>query len=372
MKNHPGHPQSIPNFSQRQLMLCFAYLAYCGEQITAANPETRILRIINEALPQIPPLNTPNPTWQVVWGPAVYKTPGARYQENMTFIAQSNADPAQLVVATRGTNRVADLDWLLEDFDVFQMMPWPPGTEVADPVERISESTSIDLQIVLTTPSAIVAKGTTLCDFLQTLPSEPLNVCVTGHSLGGCLSSTLALYLKEQQASWDHSKQSIVSNISFAGPTAGNEGFASYSDSVFSGGPFPPGWDTTLGSTCDAVRCSLDVAPLGWDSNNVAINNPNVVTLYGDKIKFHGLEWWLVKKHVIELLTNLVAQQNYRQIKALQALLPGVFHGKGTRSCNVKTILEAYAAEAGWQHGHSYPTILQVPSLLNSNIISMT
>ncbi len=43
----------------------------------------------------------------------------------MTFVAQSVAEGTELIVAARGTNGVADLDWLMEDFDVRQMMPWP-------------------------------------------------------------------------------------------------------------------------------------------------------------------------------------------------------------------------------------------------------
>ncbi len=57
----------------------FAYLAYCGEEIITPGPAAAILQLIQAAMPQIPPLSPPNPTWNVAWGPAVYTTPGALY-----------------------------------------------------------------------------------------------------------------------------------------------------------------------------------------------------------------------------------------------------------------------------------------------------
>src|SRR5271168_1815596 len=124
---------TIQNLSQRQIMLSFAYLAYCGEEIVTPNPQAQILSLINAAMPQIPPIASPNPTWKVVWGPAVYTTPGALYQDNLMFVAQNQSDLSQFAIAIRGTNFVADLDWLMDDFDVRQMMTWPPGSTVSTP-----------------------------------------------------------------------------------------------------------------------------------------------------------------------------------------------------------------------------------------------
>jgi hypothetical protein len=106
-----------------------------------------------------------------------------------------------------------------------------------------------------------------------------------------------------------------------------------------------------------------------WDSNNVSVNTPNLITLYGSNIEFHGLEWDLIHSHVVTLLTNLLAQQGYRQIEATEAPLPGTFNGQGTDSISLPTLLEAYVTQALWQHVNSYPTLLGVLELLNSNII---
>src|SRR5262249_460381 len=147
---------------------------------------------------------------------------------------------------------------------IFDLMNWPPGTAPGPTGPRISESTSIGLQVLLGMEGSTANGPQSLLAFLKSQATNAINVCVTGHSLGGCLAPTLALYLKEQRAAWDVSGESNVSTISFAGPTAGNSAFAAYSDSQFGGGPYPPNWDESLGTTCDAVRCDLDVAPLAW------------------------------------------------------------------------------------------------------------
>ncbi len=256
-------------------MLSFAYLAYCGEEIVTPNPEAQILNLINAAMPKIPPIANPNPTWKVVWGPVTYTTPGALYQDNLMFVTQNQSDPTQIVVAVRGTNFVAQLDWLMEDFDVSQMMNWPPGSSVSTPTgAMIAESTSVDLQILFAMKGATNEGGTpgpvmSLMNFLLKQTSSPIQLCVTGHSLGGCLASTLALYLKTNAQLWDASAKSNVSCITFAAPTAGNAAFTSYSDSIFSGAPNPPNGDSTLGTTCDPVRCNFDVAPMAWISSNI-------------------------------------------------------------------------------------------------------
>jgi hypothetical protein len=381
---------AIPNLQQRQIMLSFAYLAYCGEQITTPNPEQAILGYINAGMPQIPPISVNNKaTWQVVWGPAVYTVPGAKYQDNLMFVAQSLTNPTQYAVAIRGTNRVSTLDWLMEDFDVLQQMNWPPGAATPSPAgAMMSESTSIDLQVLLAMQGGIAnGSAVPLMAFLQSQAYNAINVCVTGHSLGGCLSGTLALYLKENQTSWDESGQSIVSCITFAAPTAGNAQFAAYSDSMFSGGPYPPNWDSSLGTNCDAVRCNYDVAPQAWVAGNISQNNNGTYSsplfeTYGSNLDFSsGLSVWgsseawsYIVNNFLPPLAGFLAPFGYTQIENSAAQLPGTFNSSlAPASDGLTDYLKAFVAQAAWQHGNSYPSpsVLNVPALLNPNIIVM-
>ena len=377
---------TIPNLAQRQIMLSFAYLAYCGEQITTAKPEQTILSYINAAMPLIPPIATPNATWSVVWGPAVYTVPGAMYQDNLMYIVQNQSDLTQFAIAIRGTNSIAELDWLLEDFDVLQQMNWPPSAAQPSPAgAMISESTSIDLQVLLAMQGAASGGSVSLLSFLKAQSTNPINICVTGHSLGGCLAGTLALYLKETQPSWDQSSNSIISCITFAGPTAGNTAFATYSDSKFNGGPYPPGWDSSLGSTFDAVRCNYDVAPQAWIAANLSQGSGSsaispLFQTYGTNLDFatglgfgSDLAWNYIVENFLPPIAAFLIKPDYQQPVSGAAQLQGTYNTAfAPASDGLTDYLKAFVQQAAWQHGNSYPTILGVPALLDSNIIRTT
>ena len=277
---------STTTVTQRQIMLCFAYLAYCGENITSIDPhfdsvEETIFGYLEEAMSRgatspLTPITGHNDNWHVTWGPAVYTVPGALYQDNLMYVVQNQSDPTQYAIAIRGTNSSSDLDFLFEDFDVRQMMPWPNGNGA-----MISESTNIGLQILLNMEGAVNGRFSepkvSLLNYLKTQThTDPIYVGVTGHSLGGCLAPTLALYLNDNPSLWDtnHSRRpSILYAISFAGPTAGNEAFASYSNAQFReqyAANRPPRWNPRVPTNCDVVQCSLDIVPLAWVHSNVS------------------------------------------------------------------------------------------------------
>lgn len=394
---------NIPNQNMRQVMLSLAYLAYCGEQITTPNPESTILGYINNGIPQIPPLAPGgNAAWKVVWGPVAYTVPGALYQDNLMFVAQ-NTTNSQYVIAIRGTNFVSNLDWLLEDFDVIQQMPWPPGSTASTGSPMISESTSIDLQIVLAMEDTLFGGGTLLNFLSAVTKNQSITLCVTGHSLGGCLASALTLYLKQNQIKWDNwQRKSIVSGITFAAPTAGNAAFAALY-SVFEGGPYPSGWDASIGSSFDPVQCSYDVAPMAWNASNLYNGSTSpLLTVYAPSagtgfsatnINFdsHYLDlssdgaYNLILTSILPMITRFLSTQNYTQPGVTgNSVLQGVFQpGQGPTLVaqqkgawfgenSLVTVFEAFVAQAAWQHGSSYPNLLGVTQLLDPSIIPKT
>ena len=138
----------IPNQTQRQICLCFAYLAYIGAVRTKPTTKQSYQLTDVDILAELKNLMSSTPTdqssyppkalppiagqWEVVWGPATYTVPGAMYQDNMMYVVQLSdpppGSPPQYVVAIRGTNGAVLLDWLMQDFDVKQLMPWPVDT----------------------------------------------------------------------------------------------------------------------------------------------------------------------------------------------------------------------------------------------------
>lgn len=103
--------------------------------------------------------------------------------------------------------------------------------------------------------------GVDLRTFLSTAVKQAggaLDIIVTGHSKGGALASTVALWLADTQGSsadtpegWDPHRWAAVSCFSYAGPTAGDSTFAAHSDRV-------------IGARCHRIANSLDVVPHAW------------------------------------------------------------------------------------------------------------
>lgn len=117
--------------------------------------------------------------------------------------------------------------------------------------------------------------GVTLIAFLQAAVAAAdgarVRVTVTGHSKGGALAPTLALWLADTQGAatndetvaWDPHRQATVRSVAFAGPTAGNAAFARHSDAV-------------IGAECHRVVNPLDLVPLAWEPTSLR----SIPTLY--------------------------------------------------------------------------------------------
>jgi hypothetical protein len=129
---------------------------------------------------------------------------------------------------------------------------------------------------------AALDRGVTLLAFLKGVveqaDDEPVDVVVTGHSKGGGLASTLALWLADIQGGdaaaefrWDERRNATVRCFSFAGPTAGNQAFAEHSNDV-------------IGTNCHRIVNPLDVVPRAWETAGLAA----IPTLY-DKARPIGL-----------------------------------------------------------------------------------
>jgi len=343
--------------TQQQIALCFAYLAYTDELLTTGTPtlDAQIASDLNTALGSSSPITPIAGNWSLAWGPVSYTVPGALYQDNMMYVVQlTGATPPQYFVAVRGTNGAAELDWLLEDFDVLQQMPWPIGATGSDVVGQVSESTSIGMTVLLGMQDP--ATGDTLQQFLanqiaqlpSTTTSGSVPIVFTGHSLGAALASTLALSMLESQSSWDPNSYSAVSAITFAGPTAGNADFASYSD-------------TTFGNSAGSVQritTSQDIIPLFWNSTTMG-QVTDIYTGHG----IHDIHSPTVAA-VMPTIISLVKSLGYTQIEASQAALSAPFIYQSNLPAGLNS--DAYLAEAEYQHLYSYPCVLSVPSLLTS------
>jgi triacylglycerol lipase len=226
-----------PQFPINPFAVC--YLQLC--QVSYASQSS-----IPTLVTKVTPLD-PGGSWQCIWGPVSNWD-----NSNLVFIAGYYSGSVPLLVATvvRGTDVDIDdpigiLVQIWEDMDVpFQgPLPWLNNNNV------LVANGTLD---ALSSVQGLRSNGQRMDQFLATFLQDPANqnpvLIVTGHSLGGCLTTVVAPWL-QNQLNLAQVKAPIVP-ATFAAPTAGNIAFAKYFDSCFSYGM--------------RYANSLDLAPLAW------------------------------------------------------------------------------------------------------------
>jgi triacylglycerol lipase len=172
---------------------------------------------IVSAVAHMPPL-APGGRWQCTWLAETID------ESNLAFVAlyyaSSAVAPDFAVVTIRGTDVYVDNIWgiieqIWEDGDVTTQvpLPWAPH----DPA-RIAYGTLGGVYRILGLMSGTLSLQTYLGMLVQANAALPLYV--TGHSLGGCLTTVVAPLLRLLDVP--------ITPITFAAPTAGNKDFTAY------------------------------------------------------------------------------------------------------------------------------------------------
>src|SRR5262245_18911247 len=188
-------------------------MAYTDTQIMmtlASNTYAPAKDIGSYLLPTTNPSNATNGEWALVWGPAVTAIDAG----NLMFITY-NKSTTQYAIAVRGTYPYFGLALLVdlyEDLDVNHPRPWQyptvPGALVAgctiDGLDDLIRFTSNGVAFHTFVDSQIAPSGA--------------NVFVTGHSLGGALTTVLASWLVHR-LSQCKGKNTVIHNT-YAGATA--------------------------------------------------------------------------------------------------------------------------------------------------------
>ncbi len=199
--------------------------------------------------------------WEVVWGPIVRQWDGDGQAYNSMFAAAKIDDPSQIYISIAGTNPDSYFDWLVEDGMVGFSVPWV-GSD-ADGEPRISLGTAIGLLVLLTSEpsSRVLQTDVSLTDWLATQVTAGSHTTFTGHSLGGALSPTLALWFAQLQGVaglWDPQRLMQIATTSFAGPSPGDADFAALYDQRLGSGQTRRWWN------------ALDIVPHAWNLDQLA------------------------------------------------------------------------------------------------------
>jgi len=213
-------------------------------------------------------------TWTRVWGPVIYSIHDTAL--NTMYIAQQ-AGTLNYVVAIAGTDAVSKLDWILEDFNL-KTVPWNMFNH-ADSSVKITAGTAFGLNMlklkfgtckVLGVPVYMPAYNyLSLIADAHFRSDTAINVWVTGHSLGGALSPSYALFLHDSWAAAAGPGSRVNVNVlAVAGATPGNDSFAAY-------------YNRALGNNTFRVWNTLDMIPHGFQPNMLM----QIPTLYvGDTL----------------------------------------------------------------------------------------
>jgi triacylglycerol lipase len=219
---------------------------YCQLCEISYAPPSKICSLV----PTVKPLG--QGAWQCIWGPT-----WDAEDANLVFIASYMEDriPVLAAVVIRGTDvDISDI-WstLIQVFeDLFipiqSQVPWliNSSAHVADgTLDALWTIQNLSYQ----SPNG---QQTTILQFLTTYLSAPENnapvLVVTGHSLGGCLTTVVAPWLQESLSAAN--VRNPIVPTTFAAPTAGNAAFATYFADHFAYAP----------RYCN----SLDVVPDAW------------------------------------------------------------------------------------------------------------
>jgi len=169
-------------------------------------------------------------TWQLDWGPAV-----SSHDANLLYFASYRDSASGLpvfgAVVLRGTDihtgLLGILSQLKEDLGGGSQVAWPSGGAM------IAQGTygGMNEMLGLSGTNQSTQQQQTLTEFLASfLPQYPgMPLVVTGHSLGGCLTTAVALNLASQPAC---SGVTIVP-VTFAAPTSGNDAYVTLYQQTF-------------------------------------------------------------------------------------------------------------------------------------------
>lgn len=198
--------------------------------------------------------------WKIVWGPAVYSTPGSRLPDNAMFAAEKSSKPGYrpwIVVSIAGTNPASIFDRLFENASIFPLHSWPCSNPALKPKVANGSFGGFNILRDMISGPQNAGAGLRFKEFITRNTQGPARLTITAHSLGSALASLLALWLFDTQHDWDPNGHIAIDCFPFAAPTSGDRDFSDYYT------------NSGLGRRSDRYDNPLDVVPHAWKAQDL-------------------------------------------------------------------------------------------------------
>jgi hypothetical protein len=260
---------------------------------------------------------------EISWGPVARKKWYETRSDALAYIVKNeNGGPInEYTISIRGTNPFSFSSWVFQDLDVGKLRKWAhqsPRTASKDAAVSRATDRSLGIHKKLASGGNTILKW--LLEVLSSAPGGRIKLNVCGHSLGGLMSTTFALYLHDELRGRKLSEKVDLNVYAFAGPTAGNAPFAEYSDS-------------SLGAQYTCYRNPFDIATHVWVESDMTSVLP---AIYEPEIGMKAFE-----SDILEHLSGKVAKLGYAQLPRSEAVPSLVVDHIPFRD---------YLAQAGYQH----------------------
>ncbi len=214
--------------------------------------------------------------WTPVWGPVVWVNPSQ--QGNSLVVDNTMAcyySPSQnlFVIAIAGTDPSSMFDWEKEDADITTMVQWNTISPASGSSSGyISTASVIAFNALMgMQDSSNVSLLAALKSYIQNKNITGATIAIGGHSLGGTIAPCVGLYLYDNLSTLGFSGQNIAVYV-YAGPTPGNQDFATYYESKIN----------TTSFTYSSQYNAIDIIPQA----SVIADIATIPTIYGTNISF--------------------------------------------------------------------------------------
>jgi triacylglycerol lipase len=222
----PDHVKAARQQVQTSDFFALCYLMLCQLAYTDEDSAQKAVQQIIQLLPTMPvPQEHATGKWSLGWGPVASSN-----NSNLMYAAEFSISgfPVFSAVAIRGTDTQAKpaglLKQIVEDLDAEHQVMFPDNNTVGS---KIAHGTKVGLDVLTGFKDKT---GRTVeqyvSDFVHSNPRTP--IVVTGHSLGGCQTTVLALHLSGKLPAG-----TVIVPNSFAAPTAVNPAFINLYERTF-------------------------------------------------------------------------------------------------------------------------------------------